>query len=683
MFQKSGWAFGVCLVVFAVAGGSAGAQEAPPSPLESYPRAYFAGESAANAYDLLRRVPGFTLVEADEDARGYSAALGNVLIDGARPSSKRESVADVLKRIPPDAVLRIDLLRTGATGVDLAGFPVVANVVRRESPKAQAAVETGAVGATDGWAAVPLDVEYGRRGGTRDFDLSLKIAPEMDDDSGVGRIRTVAVDDGSTVEERLDTTTVQDVGEAAGRWRQDLAGGRLAVAAALRRDEESVATRTRGIDDAVDAGSVTDEYETSREAEVGARYERPLGANTKARVLASLRRTELEHLERSLEDGADETFDENTDSGEDIGRFELSHDLESGIVLNGSIETARNTLESRSRLTEDGVPVVVPGSDVRIAEERHEGSVGATWSITDALGLEAAFRYEWSTITQTGDSPLQRDFAYPKPRVALRWAAGAADDLRLTASREVSQLDFEDFVASASLDTGVVTAGNASLEPEKTWRLAVEWERRFGADAAFTIGWTHDRIEDVIDRVLVTTPDDTFDAPGNIGDGTRDTLSFQLSTGLDALGIPGGRLRGEVLWRESRVTDSVTGEIRGISEEKPVEGEFEFTQDLPRWGARWGVLVEHIAERETKYRFDEIERKSEGAGWTLYVERPFATHWRVHAEVTDLFGRTFTEVRDSYGGPRSDYPLEERETRKRSAPGVFALTFRRSFGAGS
>ena len=109
-------------------------------------------------------------------------------------------------------------------------------------------------------------------------------------------------------------------------------------------------------------------------------------------------------------------------------------------------------------------------------------------------------------------------------------------------------------------------------------------------------------------------------------------------------------------------------------------GQVEFMQELPAWRGRWGVLIEHIAERETKYRFDEVERESEGTGWTLYAERRLGENWRIHAEVTDLLGRGFVQVRDSFAGPRSDAPLEERETRHRTTPGVFALTLRRSFG---
>src|SRR3546814_1241572 len=66
-----------------------------------------------------------------------------------------------------------------------------------------------------------------------------------------------------------------------------------------------------------------------------------------------------------------------------------------------------------------------------------------------------------------------------------------------------------DFVASASLDGGEVSAGNAELEPDKTWRATLSWEHRFGEDAALTLGWTHDRIDDVVDRVLVRSEEHT------------------------------------------------------------------------------------------------------------------------------------------------------------------------------
>lgn len=106
------------------------AQTSSRPGVTEYPREYFAPNSPSNARDMIERLPGFSIVEADADVRGYAAAQGNVLIDGARPSSKREDIGQLLKRIRATSVERIELIRSGAAGFDLGGYPVLANVVR-------------------------------------------------------------------------------------------------------------------------------------------------------------------------------------------------------------------------------------------------------------------------------------------------------------------------------------------------------------------------------------------------------------------------------------------------------------------------------------------------------------------------------------------------------------------------
>ena len=655
------------------------AQSAAGNAVTAYPPEYFAAASPANARDMLERLPGFTLVEADEDVRGYAAAQGNVLIDGARPSSKREDIGDLLKRIPAKAVERIEMIRSGASGVDMAGHAVLANVVRRREASTEAALEGGAVASTDGWLSPLGQVEYGRRWNDRALDLALKYEPELDDDSGTGSIRNYSPVGDLQSESSLRTRTVARNGEASVSWRQPVGGGRLTLTAAARGERVRTNTDIQAqFGDAED--ETVQESENNKELEFGARFVKQFGAHSTLEAMVSQQLGRLEAREQSEEDGESESFSEHTDSGETIGHVELTHEHSRQLSFVASLEGAFNFLESEAALVQDGVPVALPGSQVRIEEKRVEAAFGTLWKPAAHWLLEGTLRVERSSISQSGDSPLQRSFTYPKPRLAARWDLNEDNQLRFAVSREVGQLDFADFVASASLDSDLVTAGNASLEPDKTWRASASWERRFGADAALTLTWTHDEISDVIDRVLVTTPDDVFDAPGNIGDGRRDTLALEFSTPLDRIGFTGAHLRTSMLWRRSRVTDPVTGQSRPISEEKPVEGSIELTQNLPEWRMEWGVEFEHIAEREAKYRFDEVARESEAAGWTLFVERRIGQRWRVRAEATDLFGRDFIESRRKYDGPRSTSALEEIERRNRETPGYFSLTFRRSMG---
>jgi outer membrane receptor protein involved in Fe transport len=639
---------------------------------------YFAGSASTNAWDMLSRLPGFVVVEADADVRGYASARGNVLIDGARSTSKHEDTQSLLQRIPSASVERIELIRGGVAGIDMAGYAVLANVVRRREATTEAAIEGGMMASTDGWRSPLGQLEYGRRRDDHVLDLAAKFAPELDDDSGHGTIRSTAPDSSLIEQSRLDTRTTKNKGEVSGSWRQPLAGGRLTLNAAARNERDHIDTSIAGLamdssQEEVREDAVTDE------AEVGARYVRQFDNRSKLEAMATQHLGWLDVMQHSLEDGDEETFGERTRTGESIGRIDLTHAWSDTLSLTSSLEGAFNFLQSRTHLEQDGATVFLPGSDVRIEERRMEAAFGATWKPWDHWVLDASLRVEKSAIEQTGDTPLSRHFTYPKPRVALQWDADPRNQLRLSLSREVGQLDFADFVASAELDSGLVSAGNAELEPDKTWRMIAAWEHQLWSDAAFTVSWTHDRISDVVDRVLVVTPDDVFDAPGNIGDGRRDTLALDFSLPLDSIGFDGARLSSSMLWRKSRVTDPVTHRSRPITEEKPVEGKIALTQDLPAMKLHWGLELDHFAERKNTYRYDEIKRKWQAVGWTLFVEHDITTKWRIRAEATDLFGRAFVETREKYDGSRASTPVKEIERRDRRSPGYASLTFRHGF----
>jgi len=669
--------FWACAAVLPAAAQTADTGAAPRAGV--YLPDYFRAAAPANAYDMVLRLPGFSLVEADADVRGYAGASGNVLFDGARPTSKREDVSQQLKRIPAGAVERIELIYAGTPGIDMGGYSVLANVVRHKEASTEWAVEAGAVAATNGWTAPQAQLEYGRRWDDKALDLSAKLEPELDDDTGRGDITTRNLQDGDSERSDWDTRTTKRKTEAGAAWRQPLADGRLTLTANLRGEDTRTRTTLTSPDDADDNERINED-EDYRESELAARYVRQFSGRTTVEAMASRQRGDLQSEEISQEGEDRERFQQDSDSGETIARIELTHAHNDALSLLAGIEAAYNFLDSNSQLEENGAPVFLPGSRVRVEEQRAEASAGATWRPSDAWSVEAGMRLERSQISQTGDSPLERRFTYPKPRVAVRWTPSDANQWRWALSREVGQLDFEDFAAGASLEGGTVSAGNAELQPDTRWSSMLAWEHHFNEDAALTLSWTHDRISDVVDRVLVVDGDDVFDAPGNIGDGRRDTLALDYATPLDAWGLRGFHLRTSLLYRQSQVTDPVTGRKRGISEEKPFEGEIELQQELPSLRMNWGLQLEHIAERETKYRYDRITRESEAMGWTLFAERRIGEHWRVRAEATDLFGRDFREERQKWDGTRAEGDSNEVELRKRVSPGFVGVTVRRSVG---
>lgn len=672
--SRLAWLVLACVALVNAMPAQAQSSSAAAAP-EVFLAEYFRDAAPANAGDMLERVPGFTLIEADADVRGYSGAAGNVLVDGARPTSKREETSEQLQRIPASAVERIELIRAGAPGIDMGGYAVLANIVLRHEAQTTSAIETGLVASTDGWSAPQATLQYTRRRDDRRLELAFAQEPELDDDTGDGAILVREAEAADAEHLDWSTRTPKRKRSATAAWQQPFAAGQLALNAALRGERARV-------DTLIGAGERIAEDEEVRESEFGARYSRDLGARTRLDAMATRQRARLEESEDAVEDGEQERFRAYADSGETIGRIDLAHTRSDTLSFNASLEAAANFLQGDARLEEDGVEVALPGSRVRVEEQRAQAAFGLAWQPRPAWALEAGLRLERSVLSQSipDGHDRSRSFVYPKPRVALRWTPGDADEWRLAVSREVGQLEFEDFVASASLESGTVSAGNAELRPERSWRAVLGWEHRFGADTALTLDWTHERIDGVVDRVLVIDGDELFDAPGNIGDGRRDTLAADLALSLQGLGLSGARLRATALWRDSAVTDPVTGARRRISGEQPFEGEVELSQELPALRMHWGVEVEHIAERETEYRYDRITRESEDAGWTLFAEKRLGTHWRLRAELTDLFGRDFEESRVDYAGTRATGNIDEYTLRQRRTPGTISVTIRRSTG---
>ena len=656
---------------------AAHAGDVPDADLTVYEPQAFAAAAPVNALDMVQRVPGFVLVGADPEVRGYVGAQGNVLIDGAHPASKRDDLEELLRRIPAASVARIERIRGGSGGIEMAGHAVVVNVVRRTADRSPVALEAGVAMAED-WLRPRVALEFGRRRDGRALELALAATPELDDDSGAGSLRSETADGAPLEDAQTSTQRTLDEVAASGAWRRPAGAGEFRLDGALRsqRDRQSIETLYRAPAPATERVREDQDY---RDAEFGARYPRALGPRTTLELMASQQLGWLELLSTERDGSGDERFAEDTDSGESLARADWVQERSDTLTVVAGLEGAYNFLDSTAQLSEDGMPVEVPGSDVTLREHRAEASLGATWQPRADWTVDGAFAVEGSQIRQSGDSPLRRDFLYPKPRVAVSWQARAQDRLRASLARTVGQLDFEDFVASAALDTGVVSAGNAELEPDQTWRLAASWERSFWDDGALVVTLAHEAIDDVVDRVPISADGETFDAPGNIGDGTRDTASVELSASLDRLGLRGMRFASTVSWRRSEVTDPTTGATRGISDEAPREGDFSLSQTLPARRLAWGLSLT-LAEVETSYRFDEVAREREGEAWSMYLERRFGDGWRLRAEASELFGRDIGEDRSLYDGPRSEEPLAGRERREHRVPLQFLLTLRRSTG---
>jgi outer membrane receptor protein involved in Fe transport len=345
------------------------------------------------------------------------------------------------------------------------------------------------------------------------------------------------------------------------------------------------------------------------------------------------------------------------------------------------VEGDYNWLHTHTTFIENGAPVSLPAANVTVTELRGEAFVTAVWRALPTLTVEAGLRGEGSHIASSGQVISARSLYFAKPRLVVSWAPDGADQIRLRLEREVGQLNFDDFTAqSAGINTGTVHAGNPALNPEQDWVIEAAWDRQFwrGGDATVTL--RHYRYASVEDRVGVADSSGSFfDAPGNIGRGTKDEAAFTLTLPTDRIGLKHGQLTGQATFRRSRVIDPTTGVARAISGLHGSDWEAHFTQGIPRLKATWGFdVLGQWGQRF--YRFDEIDTDTMKTYLSLFAEYKPRPDLTFKVELLNATGRGFDHSRLVFDGPRNTTSLAFADFRDLDVGRFVRLTMIKSFG---
>lgn len=655
-------------------------QPAPTAPagVIGYPPEFFASFAPGNAFEMLARLPGFTFTGGAE-VRGFEGAAGNVLIDGERPASKSDDLESILRRIPFSQVERIDLIRGGAPGIDMQGQSVIANVVRKPGGglRGLAAVSNNVV--YDGRNAQGVRLEGSGKLGVAAWEASVVAGEGIDDGAGEGPALHLDAAGRPLEAAFLDTDGgVRNV-NATAAVETPLAGGKLRVNGRLFSETFEYDELARVRLPATYLAFGRDEVETDS-TELGGRYSRNFGERTGLELVA-IQQTEAIDIASDFQaPGESVAFARQSDLGETIGRAKLSYRRSERLSFEAGAEGAFNWLEARTRLAVNGASVAVPAANVRVEEKRGEVFGKAVWLAHRRLTLEAGLRYEGSNIASDGDVDLEKTLYFLKPRAALTWAPSEKTQVRLRVERVVGQLDFDDFVSSDSVNSSTLTAGNPDLDPEQEWVVEAALERRFWEGGALVFTARRSMLTDVIDRAPIRTLDGVFDAPANIGEGTRDELSVNLTAPLARLGLKGAQLQAESTWRRSEVTDPTTLRKREISGLRPLEWEARFTHDLPALNTTWGVNV-FGAWRETYYRFDEVDVVKLKTWVELFAEVRPRADVNVRLSLMNAGERGLRRTRYVYEGGRDVTSAPETFDRDLQFGRMVYVRVRKSFGA--
>ncbi len=640
-----------------------------------YAPAFFAEFKPTSAFDMVQRLPGFSF-NGGADVRGFGGAAGNVLIDGERPSSKSVPLQQLLQRIPVSQVERIDLVRDASSGLDMQGQPVVANIIRKGGASSTAAVQMLVKTFGDGFVGVVPRLEGAWRSGPLSLEGQLTYRNDRSPGSGDGPFWRRSATTGASLFD----------GRFAADERQDLIGFNTSAeyrpgADVLRLNlsgSREIGTRKERSDltDAIGGYQVlNNSREVDKDFEVGGDYERPLTAKLTARLIGLATFSTEDETGASRNRSGAQINLSSAEGGERIARAVLTAAVSDSLRLEGGGEAAFNFLESSTALTENGFVVVLPSANVRVEERRAEAFATANWQVSSSLSVDGGLRYERSTIGQTGGANQERTLAFAKPRVIVSWAPDNASQVRVRLEREVGQLDFGDFAASAQLDTGAHNAGNPDLQPERAWVAEAAYERRFWSSGAAVLTVTRAEVESVVDLIPI---DGRFDAPGTIGDGWRNTVKLNLTLPFDRLGWTGALLKMNALWQKTEVTDPVTGRARRIAGDTPFDLDFIFSKTLPSLNSV--VALETVKDwKDTSYRINEIRTVTDTAFLKLYWDwtpRPDLA-FRFQAENT--VGKSNVRKRVLYSGPRSAGLIAGYERREAEFDPFLMMRVRKTF----
>ncbi len=661
-----------------------GAQAPAPAAIQapaqagvvSYAPDFFTDVHPNTALDMINRLPSFAL-DSGSGVRGYEGAAGNVLIDGRRPAVKSEGIGSILQRILATHVARIDVIRGGAPGIDMQGKTVIANVITKQQNGARGIFHYADQHDSDGRSFRTLRVEGSGQVGQRTWEGGLTVSGFIDDGYGDGP-RTIANGDGTS--RLLGHIHAQAWGTqeiATGATEAPLAGGSLRINARLfGQAYDSAELDTTQFPDTHTEHDHQDDNKA--QSEIGARYNHPLGGRTSIEIVA-LRQDQRERYADAFNNPTDaQIFKQATDTSETILRGVVKFQQTSTLFWEAGAEGAYNALDNHLRFTDNGALQQIPAADVMVDEKRGEAFGKAVWRPFSTVTIEGAVREEGSQIESSGDVTLSKTLYYTKPRILVTWSPSADTQLRFRYEREVGQLDFGSFVASSSLTTGTIAAGNPNLVPSQDWASEIALEQHFLGSGGITLTARHLQITDVIDRAPISVPGgQTFDSPANIGDGTEDDFLVNITLPLDKIGLKGAQIRGDYTRRLSQVTDPTTRTPRPISGEHPNDWDFHFSQPIGR--VIYGVDVGG-GWQQRYYRFNQIEIDKLQTYVTPYWEFKPNPKLSIRFELDNATARPFKHVYENWDGLRSLSTVSTVEQRTYKPGRIFYVRLRKTFG---
>ncbi|MFM5932283.1 MAG: hypothetical protein ACKOPQ_15405 [Novosphingobium sp.] len=654
-----------------------------------YKADFFVSFAPSNALDIVRRVPGFVLEETNGEVRGFSGAAGNVVVNGARPSSKAESLAAMLARIPARRVLRVEVAAGDLFGSDFAGKSQVLNVVLSREGGLDGNIKASATRIHDGTITPNAEGSVLLRSGASTFNLS----------AGTGRGDTLEVgfddihrfSDGTRLEYRDKRNDIANRDPYfAAAWSHEGGAGKSAHINARYAPSRFKLFQTNHVtprSGAVRDDRLTQDYRNTG-YEISGDLTRPIGGGS-AKFVALANRRDRDNFDAAYNRVGGATiggFEQTQKARYDevLGRLSYSHPNILGLTAEAGTELAYNKLENATELFLLGTGglrtrIDLPIDFATVDELRSESYLNLGKQLAGGLRIDTSLSYETSRLNVGGDTQAHRVLHFLKPGVTLDWKAKSGWHVQASLRREAAQLDFYDFISSAELANGRVNGGNADLMPQSSWEARLTVERPVLGRGLIKLVLGHDWVSQLQDRIL--TPDG-FDAPGNLGNGTRRFARFTFDAPLDAIGIKAVRLKLDGGVQKSTVRDPLSGAERAWSGFWP---EWDWLAELRRDSGKWsyGATVRHRSPFSF-FRTEEVDGIfNSGPFATAFVEFRPDKRTTVRIDADNVFDTAGQRMRTFHVPDRRSLTPAFTEFRHRDAHASVTFSINRTFGGGA
>ena len=672
---------------------------APPSRSRttSYDGAFFTQYAPRTALDIAQRVPGFNLDLGNNDIRGFAAAAGNVVINGARPSSKADTLESTLSRIPARQVSKVEVGPGDLYGADYASKSQVLNIILSAEGGVDGNV-TGSVRRLYTGTLVPNGSASALiRRGASSINLSAGFGNNYNEEEGTDTITDVAT--GELLEFRRKHNGYHDFNPyvSASYALERASDKALRLNARWSPGQFDLVQRNRvtPTGDPQHDDSLIQDYDNPV-FEIGGDVTRPLASGAIKLVgLATRRKRDYfdAYIQRDglLENGAIQVggFEQfqKAKRNETIGRLTWTRQNLSGFSVEAGGEAVYNSLDNTTELFLIGPGgsrsrVDLPIDTATVKETRGEAFLNVGRQLNPDLRVDGGIRYEYSDLKVRGDSIADRKLKFWKPSITVDWKPGGGWHTQFSVKRTVAQLNFFDFVTAAELSTDRINAGNKNLQPQRAWEFRATAEHPLLGDGLIKLDLGYDLISKLQDRILIFDEEtgEFFDAPGNLGTGRHAFAQLTVDAPLSRV-WKGLRVRLNGTLRRTRVTDPISGQKRNFSDFFP---DWEWSVDVRRDAGRFSYgFVVNDRDRFTFFRTDEFDTNFNGGPYaTAFVEYRPGPRTSITLDLDNALDTSGNRHRRLFFPNRAVPSLVLNEVRERNRHINIGLTIKQTFGGG-